>query len=91
MRMLSAVSTTVNLDDRQDPGFGYGCAPTSCGDNDCGFLESFWNRMLTGPEMAICLDDSKARKLLGFKPTKARVTANELRVIAQGFQKDEIW
>lgn len=47
--------------------------------------------MLTGPEMAICLDDSKARKLLGFKPTKARVTANELRVIAQGFQKDEIW
>lgn len=46
---------------------------------------------LTAAEMAICLDGSRAKRVLGFKPTKPRVQVEELRAIAQGFQKDHIW
>lgn len=46
--------------------------------------------LLTG-EMAIALDDSKARRVLGYKPSVPQVTVEELRSIAQGFQADNIW
>ncbi|BEI94782.1 uncharacterized protein CcaverHIS019_0703630 [Cutaneotrichosporon cavernicola] len=39
----------------------------------------------------IHLDGSRAKRVLGFKPTKPRVDVNELRKISQGFQKDKIW
>lgn len=42
-------------------------------------------------EMAICLDDSRARKVLGYAPAVPTVSAHELRAIAQGFQNDLIW
>lgn len=43
------------------------------------------------PETPIHLDGSRAKRVLGFKPTKPRVEVNELRKISQGFQKDKIW
>lgn len=42
-------------------------------------------------KMPICLDGSRARKVLGFTPRKPRVTSEELRTIAEGFQKANIW
>ena len=41
--------------------------------------------------MAICLDGSRIKRVLGFKPTKPRVEVEELRAIAKGFQEDHIW
>jgi hypothetical protein len=41
--------------------------------------------------MAICLDGSRARLLLGFKPEHPRVEVAELRAIVKGFQEDGIW
>ncbi|KAL1410887.1 hypothetical protein Q8F55_001830 [Vanrija albida] len=42
-------------------------------------------------KMAIHLDGSKARRVLGYKPARPRVEVDELKTIAQGFQKDNIW
>lgn len=42
-------------------------------------------------EMAIHLDGSKARRVLGYKPARPLVQVDELKTIAQGFQKDNIW
>ena len=42
-------------------------------------------------EHAICLDGSKAKRILGFKPSKPRIEADELRRIVKGFQDDALW
>jgi hypothetical protein len=42
-------------------------------------------------EHAISLDGSKARKILGFKPSKPKVEVEELKRIVKGFQDDGIW
>jgi len=42
-------------------------------------------------EHAISLDGSKARKILGFKPTKPKVEVEELKRIVKEFQDDGIW
>lgn len=55
------------------------------------FRSEYKKLCLLTTEMAICLDGSRARKVLGFKPTKPKVEVAELRSIAQGFQKDKIW
>jgi hypothetical protein len=41
--------------------------------------------------MAISLNGSRAKRVLGFKPARPKVDVDELRAIAQGFQKDHIW
>ncbi|ORY20511.1 hypothetical protein BCR39DRAFT_562919 [Naematelia encephala] len=42
-------------------------------------------------KMAICLDGSKAKRVLGFKPTRPRVEVDELKRIVKGFQDDGLW
>ena len=42
-------------------------------------------------EHAICLDGSKAKRILGFKPTKPRIEVDELKRIVKAFQDDGLW
>ncbi|KAK4685535.1 hypothetical protein P7C73_g4613, partial [Tremellales sp. Uapishka_1] len=42
-------------------------------------------------KMAISLDGSKAKRILGFKATKPEVEVEELRLIVRGFQDNGIW
>lgn len=42
-------------------------------------------------EHAICLDGSKAKKMLGFKAQIPTVEVSELKRIVEEFQKDGIW
>ncbi|RXK42562.1 hypothetical protein M231_00116 [Tremella mesenterica] len=42
-------------------------------------------------KLAICLDSSKARRILGFKPIKPRIEVEELKVIVKDFQDDGLW
>ena len=42
-------------------------------------------------EHAICLDGSKAKKILGFKAQIPTVEVSELKRIVDDFQKDGIW
>ena len=42
-------------------------------------------------EHAISLDGSKAKKVLGFKPTKPKVEVEELIKIVKEYQDDGIW
>lgn len=42
-------------------------------------------------ELAICLDGSKARRVLGFKPLHPSIQVDELQRIIKGFQEDGIW
>ena len=42
-------------------------------------------------EHAISLDGTRARKVLGFKPSKPKVEVEELRLIVKEFQDDGIW
>jgi hypothetical protein len=39
----------------------------------------------------VCLDGSKARKQLGFKPKHPKVEVEELKEIVRGFQEDGFW
>ncbi|KAK8865698.1 hypothetical protein IAR55_000843 [Kwoniella newhampshirensis] len=42
-------------------------------------------------KMAICLDGSKAKRILGFKPLFPGVEVDELRRIVHDFQEDRLW
>ncbi|WVF70673.1 hypothetical protein IAT40_005466 [Kwoniella sp. CBS 6097] len=42
-------------------------------------------------KMSVCLDGSKAKRLLGYKPVHPRVEISELREIAREFQRDKLW
>jgi hypothetical protein len=42
-------------------------------------------------ELAICLDGSKARRVLGFKPVHPSIQVDELQRIVKDFQADGIW
>ena len=42
-------------------------------------------------ELAICLDGSKAKRILGYKPLVPRVEVDELKSIVKGFQDDGLW
>jgi hypothetical protein len=42
-------------------------------------------------EHAISLDGSKARKVLGFRPSKPRVEVEELKRLVEEYQDDGIW
>ena len=42
-------------------------------------------------EYAISLDGTRARKVLGFKPSKPKVEVEELKRIVNEFQDDGIW
>ena len=42
-------------------------------------------------EHAISLDGSKAKRVLGFKPTKPKVEVEELIKIVKEYQDDGIW
>ncbi|WWD05520.1 hypothetical protein V865_003598 [Kwoniella europaea PYCC6329] len=42
-------------------------------------------------KMSICLDGSKAKKLLGFKPIYPKVEVSELKEIVKEFQEDRLW
>nr|XP_019001896.1 uncharacterized protein I203_05606 [Kwoniella mangroviensis CBS 8507]OCF65357.1 hypothetical protein I203_05606 [Kwoniella mangroviensis CBS 8507] len=42
-------------------------------------------------KMSICLDGSKAKRLLGFKPIHPRVEVSELKEIVKEFQEDRLW
>jgi hypothetical protein len=42
-------------------------------------------------EHAITLDGSKARKVLGFRPSNPRVEVEELKRIVKEYQDDGIW
>jgi hypothetical protein len=46
---------------------------------------------LTHSELAISLDGSRARKMLGFKPAHPTIQVDELKAIVQGFQRDGLW
>jgi hypothetical protein len=47
--------------------------------------------MLILAEHAVCLDGNKARRILGFKPTRPKLDVDELRGIVKDFQDDGIW
>jgi hypothetical protein len=42
-------------------------------------------------EHAISLDGSKARKVLGFKPSQPKVEVEELKSMVKEYQDDGIW
>ncbi|WWC60520.1 uncharacterized protein I303_103094 [Kwoniella dejecticola CBS 10117] len=42
-------------------------------------------------KMSICLDGSKAKRILGFKAIHPKVQVEELREIVKGFQEDRLW
>ena len=42
-------------------------------------------------EHAISLDGTRARKVLGFKPSRPKVEVEELKRIVKEFQDDGIW
>ncbi|WVW80362.1 hypothetical protein I302_102342 [Kwoniella bestiolae CBS 10118] len=42
-------------------------------------------------KMSICLDGSKAKKILGFKPIHPKVEVGELKEIVKEFQEDRLW
>lgn len=42
-------------------------------------------------EFAICLDGSKAKRVLGYKPIVPNVEVEELKRIVSGFQADGLW
>ncbi|WVQ97048.1 hypothetical protein IAU59_004158 [Kwoniella sp. CBS 9459] len=42
-------------------------------------------------KMSVCLDGSKAKKILGYKPVHPKVEVAELREIAREFQQDKLW
>nr|XP_019011869.1 uncharacterized protein I206_02704 [Kwoniella pini CBS 10737]OCF50650.1 hypothetical protein I206_02704 [Kwoniella pini CBS 10737] len=42
-------------------------------------------------KMSICLDGSKAKRILGFKAIHPKVQVQELREIIKGFQEDRLW
>lgn len=56
----------------------------------CGRLERPKERV-NSSEMSTCLDSTKAKRLLDFKPAYPKVEVGELRKIVTGFQGDEIW
>lgn len=47
--------------------------------------------MADSTELAISLDGTRSRQMLGFKPVHPKIQVDELKRIVQGFQQDGIW